>query len=137
LWQPTANWQFWFNYANVNAEQLNTVGSAVAGNQLNAVPNQSGRLWANYRFTGSLQGWRAGAGVYAASSSYVDPANQFKTPGYALLDGTVAYEQERYTVSVGIKNLTNRQYFVPYSYFGGRVAPGQNRTFLANLAVKF
>ena len=137
LWQPTANWQFWFNYANVNAEQLNTVGSAVAGNQLNAVPNQSGRLWANYRFTGPLQGWRAGAGVYAASSSYVDPANQFKTPGYALLDGTIAYEQERYTVSVGIKNLTNRQYFVPYSYFGGRVAPGQNRTVLANLAVKF
>jgi iron complex outermembrane receptor protein len=137
LWQPTSNWQVWFNYANVNAEQVNNAGAALAGNQLNAVPNNSGRLWVNYRFTGQLKGWRAGAGVYAASSAYIDAANLYKTPGYATLDGSVAYEADRYTVSLSVKNLTDRQYYTPYNYFGGRVAPGQNRTVFANVALKF
>ncbi|MBL8416819.1 MAG: TonB-dependent siderophore receptor [Dechloromonas sp.] len=139
LWQPNRNWQVLANYAHINATLTNAVpGVAPAGNQLNIVPENSGRLWVNYRFgPGTLEGWRIGAGIYAASSAYVDLANQFTTSGYYTADATVGYESRHFDISVTGRNLTGQDYYVPYNYYGGRVAPGDDRSVFANLALKF
>jgi iron complex outermembrane receptor protein len=139
LWQPNGNWQVLANYAHINATLTNAVpGVAPAGNHLNIVPENSGRLWVNYRFgAGALAGWRIGAGLYAASGAYVDLANQFKTSGYYTADATIGYESRHFDVSVTARNLTGQSYYVPFVYYGGRVAPGDERSLLANIALKF
>ena len=82
LWQPTRNWQFLGSYAHIDAELTKTIvtTATTAGNKLDAVPEDSGRLWANYKFEGPLQGWSVGAGVYLASSQFVDLEKEFKVP---------------------------------------------------------
>jgi iron complex outermembrane receptor protein len=104
---------------------------------LNIVPPDSGRLWANYKFDGPWRGWSAGAGVYAASGAYVDPANLYKTAGFATVDAKIAYEHEHFAASVDVKNLLGAHYLVPFNYYGGRVAPGDERAVYGKVAVKF
>ncbi|MFO1205439.1 MAG: TonB-dependent siderophore receptor [Burkholderiales bacterium] len=139
LWQPDLNWQVLANYAYIDATVTKAVpGIASAGNQLNIVPPNSGRLWVNYRFgPGSLAGWRIAAGVYAASSAYIDLANTFKTSGYYTADATIGYEGRYFDASVTVRNLTGQNYYVPFVYYGGRVAPGDERTVFARVALKF
>lgn len=137
VWQPTWNWQFLANYAHVDAELTRDVpGTAPSGNTLNIVPPDSGRLWVNYRFGGEWLGWSIGAGLYASSGSYVDLANVYKTEGYVTADAKIGYENEWLSASLNVKNLTDERYFVPFNYYGGRIAPGEPLTVYGRLAVK-
>jgi iron complex outermembrane receptor protein len=64
LWQPNRNWQVLANYAHINATLTNAVpGVAPAGNRLNIVPPNSGRLWVNYRSAPAR--WPAGGSAPA------------------------------------------------------------------------
>lgn len=139
LWQLTENWQLLANYTHVDAVLTKNVSAtAIAGNQLNIVPPESGRVWANYKFgPGPLRGWSVGAGVYAASGAFVDLANLYHTSSYFTIDSKIAYENERFSASITAKNLTGEHYFLPYVYYGGRVAPGDARAVYGKLAVKF
>ncbi len=129
LWQPGRNWQFIANYAHVNATLTKeipatfTSAAIPAGNFLNGVPTDSGRIWANYKFDGMLTGWSLGGGVYIASSQFVELANEFKTPTFHSVDAKLAYDTKSFGVSLSVKNLTAQHYYEPFSYFGGRVAP--------------
>jgi iron complex outermembrane receptor protein len=139
LWQPNRNWQVLANYAYIDATLTKAVpGVAPAGSQLNIVPPNSGRLWVNYRFgPGTLAGWHIGAGVYAASGAYIDLANTFKTSSYYTADTTIGYEGRYFDASVTVKNLTGQNYYVPFVYYGGRVAPGDDLSVFAKVALKF
>lgn len=139
LWQPTRNWRVLANYALVDAILTKEVpGTASAGSDLNIVPEHSGRLWLNYRFdSGPLTGLSIGSGVYAASGAFVDLANDFRTDAFFTVDSKIAYETERFAVSIFVKNITGEKYFVPFVYYGGRVAPGDDRAVYATIAVKF
>ena len=137
IWQPDSHWQVLLNYAHVDATLLNDVGGAgTAGNVMNLTPPNSGRLWANYRFDGNLRGWSVGTGLYAASSTFVDLNNLYKTGGYVTLDAKVAYENERFRASLDLKNMTDAHYYVPYNYWNGRVMPGEPFAIYARLAMK-
>ncbi|MCE9520971.1 MAG: TonB-dependent siderophore receptor [Alphaproteobacteria bacterium] len=136
-WQPAANWFVLANYAHIDAELTNDVsGAGLAGNQLNIVPPDSGRLWVSYKFDEALSGWSIGAGLYAASDAFLDSANVYKTDGYVTFDARIGYDTEKYSASVSVKNLTDEKYFVPFNYYGGRVAPGDPIALYATLAVK-
>jgi iron complex outermembrane receptor protein len=91
----------------------------------------------SYRFTQpGYRGLSAGAGIYAASGAYVDLANVYETDGYYTVDAKVGYDDEDIAASISVKNLTNEKYFVPYSYFGGRIAPGEELAVYGSFAVK-
>lgn len=135
-WSPSPNWFFLANYAHIDAEFTANAGGGLTGNRLNIVPPDSGRFWGIYRFDGSLQGFSVGGGFYAASDAFVDAANVYETGGYVIFDAKVAYEDDTYAASLAIKNLTGEKYFVPYSYFGGRVAPGEDLAVYATFAVR-
>lgn len=138
VWQPGGNVKVLANYAYVDAELTRATSTAAAGNGLIGVPQHSGRVWVNYGLDDWLpKGWSVGAGIYAASSSFVDLPNRYKTAGYYTVDGKVAYETDKYTAALYVTNLTGEEYFVPYNYFGGRVAPGPDRTFYSTFAVKY
>jgi iron complex outermembrane receptor protein len=102
------------------------------------VPAHSGRVWVNYDFDRDvLKGWSVGAGVYAASDQFVDFANVYKTGGYFTVDAKIGYENEKFAASFNVKNLTGEEYFVPYSWLGGQVAPGADRAFYGMLVYKY
>ncbi|MGD9784055.1 MAG: TonB-dependent siderophore receptor [Hyphomicrobiaceae bacterium] len=135
IWQPNRNWQVLANYGYTQAE---IASGANAGLKLVEVPAHSGRVWVNYTFDPDvLKGWSVGAGVYAASDQYVDFANVYKTDGYFTVDARIGYENERFAASLNVKNLTDENYFVPYSWFGGQVAPGTDRAIYGTLVVKY
>jgi len=141
LWQPTRNLKILASYAFTNAEFADDVQvplGVLEGNKIPAVPEQSGRLWANYSFDeGMLRGWSVGAGIYLASGSFVDAANLYKTDGYFTVDAKIGYATETYSAALHLKNLTDEAYFTPYTWLGGQVAPGEGRTIYGTFAYKF
>lgn len=143
IWQPTRNWSFLGSYGYTDATFASPFndangGTIPNGNKLPFVPAHSGRLWANYKFDSSvLPGWSIGAGVYAASSQYVDPANRWKTAGYFSVDAKLGYERDNWRASLSVKNLTGEKYFTPYAWLGGQVAPGAPRLIYAEIGYTF
>lgn len=142
IWQPNSNWQILANYGYANTEFqddfIDFIGGLIpAGNKVPAVPENSGRLWVNYMFDGNLKGWSAGAGIYAASGSYVDNANAWKTDSYFTVDAKIGYETDQFAASLNVKNLTEEEYFVPYTWLGAQVAPGADRQFYGTLVYKY
>lgn len=152
LWRPTPNWQVIASYGHTDAvftdefrayqlpaDDLTVINvMAAKGNQIPGVPEDSGRLWVNYSFgEPMLKGWSVGAGVYAASGSMVDNANLYKTESYFTVDAKVAYEAEKFAATLNIKNLTDEEYFVPYSFLGGQVASGDDRSYYGTVVVRY
>lgn len=136
IWQPNRNWQVLANYGYVNAEFADSVVQP-EGTKIPNVPQHSGRLWVNYNFDAALKGWSAGAGIYASSGSFVDSANIYKTGSYYTVDAKIGYENEQFAASLNVKNLTDEEYFVPYTWFGGQVAPGADRAYYGTFAFKY
>lgn len=138
IWQPNRNWQVLASYGYTNAVFADDLLGVPAGNKFPYVPAHSGRLWVNYTFDEPLlQGWSVGAGIYAASGSYVDNANLWKTDSYFTVDAKVGYENDWMRASFNVKNLTGEEYFVPYAFLGGQVAPGDDRAYYGTFAYKY
>jgi iron complex outermembrane receptor protein len=138
IWQPSLNWQVLGSYGYTNAEFSDALQGVPAGNKFAGVPEHSGRLWVNYKPDEPLlKGWSVGAGIYAASGSFVDDANLYKTESYFTVDAKVGYEAKRFSASFNVKNLSGEEYFVPYAFLGGQVAPGDDRTYYGTLVYKY
>lgn len=135
VYQPNDNWQILASYGYTQAE---IASGPAAGKALVEVPEHSGRLWVNYTFDPDvLRGWSVGAGIYAASSQFVDTFNIYETDAYYTVDAKIGYDAENYSVTLSAKNLTGEEYFVPYSWFGGQVAPGADRAFYGTVVYKY
>lgn len=114
------------------------------GGRLTAVPEFSGRIWANYRVdTGLYRGLSFGAGVYANSRQAVDPTNALFTGSTSLFDARVAYvlrgrgKLSRATLYVDAKNLGNVHDLAPYVYLVNNVAPIEPRAVYAGILTRF
>jgi iron complex outermembrane receptor protein len=136
IFQPTSNWSILGSFGYTDASYVDD-GLGPAGKKLPFVPQNSGRVWANYKFDGPWTGWSVGAGIYAASSQYVDALNRWSTPGYYTLDAKIAYETKKFRAAFVVKNLTGQEYYTPYAWLGGQVAPGAPRTFYLQTSYKF
>jgi iron complex outermembrane receptor protein len=137
-WQPNKNWKVLASYGHTDVVFSDSNTGTPQGNKVPGVPLDSGRVWANYTFdTAALRGWSVGAGIYAASSQYVDNFNLYKTPGYFTIDSKIAYETEHFRASFNVKNLTGEKYFVQYAWFGGQVARGDGRSFYGTIAYRY
>jgi iron complex outermembrane receptor protein len=137
-WQATRNLSLLATYAHTEAEFTNSLFGVPAGNRLTGVPEDSGRIWANYRFSQRvLQGFSIGAGAYAQSATFISNDNQLESDGYFTVDAAIAYTHRWFDVGLSIKNLTDEEYFDNYEYFGGRVAPGAGRAAYATVSVRY
>ncbi|WP_439815348.1 TonB-dependent siderophore receptor [Zavarzinia sp. CC-PAN008] len=137
VYQPDANWSVLASYGYTDATFESTTPAAPAGNRLPMVPEHSGRLWVNYAFDNQFSGWSLGGGVYAASDQFVDSANTWSTGAYFTVDAKIGYEVENVRVSLAVKNLTGEEYFTPYTWFGGQVAPGEPRMVYGQVGYRF
>jgi iron complex outermembrane recepter protein len=139
VWQPTTNFSLLTNYTNTDTLYTKNASTTILdGNKLGGVPEHSGRIWANYKFSEpTLKGFSAGAGIYAQSETMLDGENKYEVPGYHTYDAKIGYSYKSYETSFIVKNLANRDYYERYDYYGGRVAAGMERTYLVNFNVKF
>ncbi|MBK8816152.1 MAG: TonB-dependent receptor [Methylococcaceae bacterium] len=140
VWQPTEALSFLLNYAHTNAEFTSDLAGAgiKKGNKVSLVPENSGRLWVNYRFQQPmLRGLSIGGGLYAQSGAYLSDNNNFKTDGFHTFDASVAYEYDRFKLAATIKNLTDEDYFQTFGYLGGHVIPAEGTSAYVTGSVKF
>lgn len=129
IWQPRVNWRLLGSYACLDAFYVEPIIGALAGNRLTAAPEHSGRLWVHHDFEpAALKGWSVGAGIYAATSQAIEPGDKYFTNGYFTVDARLGYDAGTFAADLSVKNLTDEEYFVPFDYFRGRVAPGAPRT---------
>jgi iron complex outermembrane receptor protein len=140
VWQPTEALSVLAAYAHTDARFMNNPGGTAVevGNRMARVPENSGRLWANYRFRQDmLRGLSVGAGVYVQSDAYVSDDNRFKTPGFHSFDASAAYEIKQFKIATTVKNFTNEDAYLPYGYLGGHVAPVAGTSVFTTFSMKY
>ena len=127
-WQPLRGLSILGSYAHINAYVIQDQ-FVPAGNAIERVPKDSGRLWVNYKIQqGPLRDVAIGAGLYAASPQASSLDNTYFTPGFVTYDGKIAYETERWSVGLFGKNLADQRYFMPFPASNGMIAPAEPRT---------
>ncbi len=138
IWQPGRHWRVLASYSFTDAVLLEPTTGGAAGNRLAAIPEHSGRLWVQHSFEPpALQGWSVGAGVYAVSDQAVEYGNSYFTDGYFKIDARVGYDTETISAGISVKNVTDEEYFVPFDYFRGRVAPAEPRMVYGTISYKY
>jgi outer membrane receptor protein involved in Fe transport len=150
--RPADGWQLAANVTYTDAaftEDVASVG-AFSGDRLPFVPRWSGAIRADYDWSLSAD-WRGhvGTGLRLVDSRYSPgplSVNEFPTRGYTSLDLNADVSNDRYTVRVFVKNLTNeRAYltdgYIPDGLTGGVVqvegAVLQPRTIGLSIDVKY
>ncbi|PWB81341.1 MAG: TonB-dependent siderophore receptor [Methylocystaceae bacterium] len=109
---------------------------AVAGRVLASSPRNYGNIWVKYEADGALRGLSVGGGLSVTSSSLGDNANSFILPGYALLNGMIAYSTkiQGYTITaqLNVKNITDAAYYPGSGTNRFNIMTGTPRTFLVD-----
>ncbi|WP_199091048.1 TonB-dependent siderophore receptor [Bosea sp. ASV33] len=107
----------------LDTEVTRSTDLTTIGKRPQAVPNQFGSLWANYRFaTGPLAGLSIGGGVRVVGASFSDDANTIRTAGYAVVDAAIRYDLAKLHPSLkgaeatlNVSNLFDKDYYTSCS----------------------
>lgn len=110
-------------------------------------------LWTTYKFLGN---WKVGGGIEAkgertgynpqqtvaqtsAAGGVFDNGsfNPNTLPGYARLDGLLAYEAQKWTVRLNIKNLLDKKYYDALYDNGAFSVPGNRRQAIVTTEFRF
>lgn len=90
---------------------VNSISTVNQGEQPIAVADNVATAWLHYTIPhGLLTGAGIGAGARGLGSSWADPANTLRVPGFALFDASVDYTRERWRFAVNLNNVGNRRY---------------------------
>ena len=100
------------------------------GNWPVGVPAHIYNVWSTYDFAiAGITGFQFGAGVSYNSLTFGSTADNVWIPSSAVVDTMLRYATTHWDAQVGIKNLTNIEYFTTAESAGGYV--GQPRTYYA------
>ncbi|SCX56884.1 TonB-dependent siderophore receptor [Variovorax sp. EL159] len=122
--------------ATVSSLQL-PVGAAlpVQGKVAALTPRHSAFVWLMKDLGNGLS---AGGGVNYVASRYASLSNLVTLPGYVTADLAASYKTERYELSVNLKNLTNKKYYVSgHGSVDNLIMPGAGRELQVMLTAKF
>lgn len=144
--QPVAGWTVLANFAWQDVEvESNTVASnavmgvtnrSIAGTRPPGVARTGGRLWTTYDFQQqALHGWGVGFGVTYKGDSYADSLNLYRVPSYVVFDAAVYYRQKTWDVTLNLKNLTDKTYYVSPTFVGA--LPGDTRSAMLTARYRF
>jgi len=118
-WEPMRAFSLLANYAYTQAT-VTRDNAIPVGNFLPRVPLNSGRVAVRYRIqNGPATGLAFGAGVTGFSSRQDTLPNTVTVPGYAAVDAQGSYDfGRRYSIEGSAVNLTDRDTYDTYEYFG-------------------
>ncbi len=102
-----------------------------------AGPETLANLWASYKFTsGVTEGFGIGFGGNYASENMIFNRNLggvFTLPSYTVLNASIFYDVDKFSINLKLNNLTNEDYFNGWS----TINPQAPRNFAAALTYKF
>lgn len=109
------------------------------GTPMENTPEWSGNTWVKYTFSsGSLRGFKLGAGVYSAGRRQVintfTGAPLFFLPSYARVDAMLGYARGHWSMQINGKNLTDE---LIHDLAGTSVMPQQPRSWLLSASYQF
>ncbi|UFP94764.1 TonB-dependent siderophore receptor [Gloeobacter morelensis] len=129
-------WNVVATYAYTDAK-ISRDNTYPVGNRLPTAPLHGGSLWTTYRIgEGSLEGWGAGAGVFAVGERFGDLDNSFSVPGYTRVDAALYYRLGALNAAVNFKNLFNAQ-FIESAVSRNGITPGAPFVVQGTLEVRF
>ncbi|MBK6717101.1 MAG: TonB-dependent receptor, partial [Burkholderiales bacterium] len=138
-WQATPELAVLAQATRMKARTEEDTNAVNVGKALFNVPESSARIAGRYEWLqGPAAGLSAGLGLTRHGRLAGDTANTFFTQAATLWDAQLGYKVDGARYALGVSNLTDRQYFVPSTYFGGgQVIPARPRTFQASANFSF
>lgn len=137
IYEPTPELSVLMSYGYTDAE-ISKDNTLPVGDRLRAVPEQTARLAARYRFTGALDDLELGAGLAFSSSRELTLPNTLAIGDLLTADAQASYDLGPASLSLSIVNLFDEDGFEPFQYFGGTyVIPTQPRSAYVRLSTKF
>ena len=134
------NAAFGYTYAEFNQFVDPASGADYSGNRINFVPELTTTIGAQYKCSFGLL---TRIETQIVGDTYFDEANTVKQQAYAVLNARIGYEQEKYSIFVFGKNLTDQRYFGNALDFGADYGggffgtPGDPVTFGIGLTGRF
>lgn len=110
----TSQWRVTANATGQHASLTDNPSSPASnGKRPQGVPAALGHLWTSYDFSvDGVDGFRVGGGVNYRDKMYGNTLNTNAIPSYVTADAEASFSQGAWVYSVGIKNLTDKTYFV-------------------------
>jgi catecholate siderophore receptor len=133
-------WDAIAGYANMrgtieDSTELTTAGTPFEGNTAALTPRHTFNAWIKHRLDDRF--WVA-AGGRAESARYASPDDLTTLPGYGVLQLGAGYDGRKVDVTVTVKNLANRRYFVSaHSGANDYNMPGEPRSVLVGTRYRF
>ena len=126
--QILPGWNITSSYTYALAQTPESATEDTSSTRPTGQPKHSGSVWTTYELqSGRFKGLGAGIGVQAASKTWNgSKGNYFRIGAWAQTDVSVFYHQPKYSVTLGINNVFNRDlysYSSTASYIG--VKPGR------------
>ncbi len=122
-------------YAYTDARITRSNNPAEVDTRRGATPRHQASLWADYRFTRlGLPQLRAGAGVrYVGTTKGLFNTNA-RVPAYTIADAMMSYEAGRWTYTLNVNNIADKDYVASYTY---GAFYGQRRTVVAGATYRW
>ncbi len=132
--QITPEWKLMANMISQTAKLTAVpLTPTQVGNWPIGVPSHIYNVWSTYDFAlAGVKGFRVGAGLSYNSMTYGNTANNVWIPASTVADAMIGYYATHWDTEVGIKNITDAEYFTTAQSAGGYV--GQPRTYYARAA---
>ncbi len=113
LWQITPQWKVLANMISQTAKLTAVPLTPMqVGNWPVGVPAHIYNVWSTYDFAiAGIQGFEFGAGVSYNGLTFGSTANNVWIPSSAVVDTMLRYSALHWDAQIGIKNLTNIEYF--------------------------
>jgi catecholate siderophore receptor len=133
-------WDAIAGYANMrgaidDSTELTAAGTPFEGNTAALTPRRTFNAWIKHRLDGRF--WVA-AGGRAESARYASPDDLTTLPGYGVLQLGAGYDSGKVDVTVTVRNVLNRAYFVSaHSGANDYNMPGETRTVLVSARYRF
>lgn len=95
-----------------NENKFTDGDKSLIGKRVQGSPKNMYNLWIDYRFSqGFLRNVRIGAGGNYVSNVFWDAANTIVIPNYMVLNASLLYEIQKWTMGLKINNITNQKYW--------------------------
>ncbi len=110
----TPQWRITANATGQHASLTDNPSSPSSdGKRPIGVPAALGHLWTSYDFSvDGVDGFRIGGGVNYRDKMYGNTLNTNAIPSYVTADTELSFTQGQLVYSLGVKNLTDKTYFV-------------------------
>ena len=120
----TDSWQVQGGFAHTDAKFVSTTSTALAGNRLQLVPQNTFSLWNRYNFTQQIG---AGFGAIHQSSAFAAVENAVRLPGFTRVDAAVFVQiTERIKAQLNVEDIFNTRYYASVDG-NNNITPGSPR----------